>query len=97
MVIVQRLPVNTSLSDRNWKCGQFGLNLVRPYLASSESARREVLGRFLALKYARYAKEVKMGLHSKGKAKAAAQGKIPGGEEVGVKGSEGDVVQGTLF
>lgn len=63
----------------------------------SDSARREVLGRLLALNHSRYEEEVKAGLHARAKGKAKAEAKSQGSEEVGVKGSEGDVVQGRLF
>jgi hypothetical protein len=41
----------------------------------SEAARREVLGRLLALNHERYEEEVRMGLHVKGKGKAKREAK----------------------
>jgi hypothetical protein len=55
----------------------------------SEAARREVLGRLLALNHARYAEEVRQGLHDKG-----AKGK---GSAKGRRGTRGAVGQAALF
>jgi len=44
----------------------------------SEPARREVLSRLLESNHARYAEEVKMGLHAKGKGKAKAEAEAKG-------------------
>ncbi len=55
----------------------------------SEAARREVLGRLLALNHARYAEEVRQGLHDKGaKGKGGAKGR---------QGTRGAVGQAALF
>ncbi len=50
----------------------------------SESARREVLDRLLALNHQRYAEEVAAGLHDKGKKGAGGKGKGKKGQAVGV-------------
>jgi hypothetical protein len=59
----------------------------------SEPARREVLGRLLALNHERYEEEVKMGLHD------AKRGKRKGGKRKAKKESGGkdSAVQGRLF
>jgi len=56
----------------------------------SEAARREVLGRLLALNHERYAQEVALGLHEKG-AKAKGKGKDGKKGTAGAVGSEGAV------
>jgi Fe-S cluster assembly scaffold protein SufB len=61
----------------------------------SEVARREVLGRLLALNHSRYEEEVKMGLHAKkAKAKAESKGKKRGGGEAGERGRDTGMVSG---
>jgi len=59
----------------------------------SEPARREVLGRLLSLNHARYAEEVRQGLHDKGAKKAGKAGK---GAAKG-KRARATVVQPALF
>ena len=69
----------------------------------SEPARQEVLDRLLELNYARYAEEVKQGLHSKaGKAKKASRKRGAGTKKAGAavgsgKGKKGTKDQGRLF
>ncbi len=57
----------------------------------SEAARRTVLDRLLALNHARYAEEVKAGLHDKGSSRKGAKP-----QRRGKKAAEG-VEQGELF
>jgi hypothetical protein len=57
----------------------------------SEGARREVLGRLLALNHARYAEEVRQGLHDKGAKKGKGGGAAKG------KRAKGTAAQGALF
>jgi hypothetical protein len=58
----------------------------------SESARRTVLDRLLALNHQRYEEEVKTGLHDKGVKKAANKKKksapVPQGEQIRLRSTE---------
>ena len=58
----------------------------------SEPARREVLARLLELNHARYAEEVKAGLHGKGKGKKADGSKKVAEGQLGLFGGVGAFV-----